>query len=60
MHQAVSFCQQNKYSEISLWTFEGLESARHLYEKFNFEIAEQRYGDQWGTGVNEQKYQLFL
>lgn len=55
---AMSFCQSRQYRRVYLWTFEGLGAARHLYEKFGFRLALQQRGTQWGTEVNEQRYEL--
>jgi hypothetical protein len=41
-----------------LWTFAGLDAARHLYEKFGFRLAQEQIGEQWGAKVNEQKFVL--
>ncbi len=60
MEKAVSFCQERQYHRIYLWTFEGLDTARYLYEKFGFYLAEEHEGAQWGTTVVEQKFLLEL
>ena len=60
LREALAFCRQRKYRRIFLWTFQGLESARHLYEKFGFQLAEQVEGEQWGKRVLEQRYVLDL
>ncbi len=60
MQRAVDFCQKRHYSRVYLWTFEGLDAARHLYEKFGFRLAEECEGAQWGTLVVEQKFVLEL
>ena len=57
---AVEFCRNKGYRTIYLWTFEGLDSARHLYETVGFELVEQYRGDQWGVEVNEQKFELHV
>lgn len=54
---AMAFCQSKHYRRISLWTFEGLGAARHLYEKFGFRLAFQQRGTQWGAEVNEQRFE---
>lgn len=54
MSEAVSFCDRKGYSRVHLWTFEGLSSARHLYESFGFKMIFQQKGMQWGTIVTEQ------
>lgn len=60
MHAAVDFCRRCGYSRIYLWTFTGLEAARHLYEQAGFALVEQRHGTQWGTEVIEQRFELAL
>jgi DNA-binding MarR family transcriptional regulator/GNAT superfamily N-acetyltransferase len=54
--KAVSFCDRKGFPEIELWTFAGLDAARHLYESFGFMVVEERRGTQWGTEVTEQRY----
>ncbi len=58
--KAITFCRARSYRQIYLWTFRGLQPARHLYEKFGFELVEQRPGMQWGKEVLEQKFILVL
>lgn len=60
MQAAIGLCRQRGYARAYLWTFRGLESARHLYEKFGFRLAEQIEGEQWGKRVLEQRYVLEL
>ena len=55
---ALEFCQDQGYQRIYLWTFEGLDSARHLYESLGFQLVEQYRGNQWGVEVNEQRFEL--
>jgi GNAT superfamily N-acetyltransferase len=55
---AVEFCRSQRYERIYLWTFEGLDAARHLYEKFGFRLVRQQVGTQWGSEVNEQCFEL--
>jgi GNAT superfamily N-acetyltransferase len=57
---AMRFCRNRNYKRIYLWTFEGLDPARHLYEKNGFTLTEQRRGTMWGTEVNEQRFELSL
>ncbi len=58
--KALHFCTLKGYKRIYLWTFEGLDSARHLYEKAGFKLVEQFSGTQWGPAVNEQRFELLL
>lgn len=58
MNQAIKFCEEKGYCDIYLWTFKGLDSAKHLYEEFGFQLSEERVGDQWGVTVVEQRYEI--
>ena len=60
MKQAMTFCSHVSYEKVYLWTFQGLESAKHLYQKFGFELVEKLNGLQWGTTVNEQRYEVVI
>ena len=60
LQEAVEFCQKTKFSKVYLWTFSGLDPARHLYEKFGFYLCEEYEGSQWGRTVTEQKFELIL
>jgi GNAT superfamily N-acetyltransferase len=57
---AVDFCRDRGYRGISLWTFAGLDAARHLYEQAGFRLAEEERGSRWGTEVTEQRFELRL
>jgi GNAT superfamily N-acetyltransferase len=56
--KALHFCQRKHYRRVYLWTFEGLDAARHLYEKAGFKLVEQFSGTQWGPAVEEQRFEL--
>lgn len=53
---ALDFCDRGGFSETHLWTFRGLDAARHLYESRGFILAEERAGRQWGEEVMEQRF----
>lgn len=57
MKAAMEFCENRGYERIYLWTFDGLNAARHLYEKHGFQLAEERRGVRWGAEVNEQCFE---
>jgi len=57
INRAMSFCRSKGYKKTYLWTFEGLDEARHLYEKAGFELVRQQRGAQWGATVNEQYFE---
>ncbi|MFH1102443.1 MAG: GNAT family N-acetyltransferase [Pseudomonadota bacterium] len=58
INRAIHFCKSKGYKKIYLWTFEGLNAARHLYEDVGFKLIKQQSGIQWGTEVNEQYFEL--
>ena len=60
LDHAIRFCRKQNYPRVYLWTFEGLDTARHLYEQNGFRLVLQQEGSQWGTKVNEQKFVLDL
>ncbi|MFO1050248.1 MAG: helix-turn-helix domain-containing GNAT family N-acetyltransferase [Geminicoccaceae bacterium] len=51
---ALRFGDGQGWPEIRLWTFRGLDAARHLYEAAGFVLAEERPGRRWGAEVMEQ------
>jgi GNAT superfamily N-acetyltransferase len=57
---ALDFCRVRKYKRVYLWTFEGLHAARHLYEKHGFRLTWQQRGNQWGSEVDEQRFECRL
>ena len=58
--RAVAFCGQRGYPRAYLWTFQGLDAARALYEREGFRLCEEHAVDQWGQTITEQKFQLDL
>jgi GNAT superfamily N-acetyltransferase len=57
MTEAVTFCDRRAYRRIFLWTFAGLDAARHLYEAFGFRLVSEAEGERWGDRVVEQRYE---
>ena len=57
---AIDFCRSAGHKRVCLWTFEGLNAARYLYEKHGFRLVEQQKGARWGREVNEQRLELDL
>jgi len=54
--QALAFVDAKKYAQTTLWTFDELAAASHLYLKAGFRLVHQARGQQWGKLVNEQMY----
>lgn len=53
---ALDFVDEEGFAEAHLWTFSGLDAARHLYESHGFELVEERPGTQWGKEILEQRF----
>lgn len=54
--EATNFVDSQQFEETHLWTFQGLDAARRLYESFGFLLKEQCIGRQWGEAVTEQLF----
>lgn len=48
-----------RFAQTYLWTFKGLDAARHLYESCGFELSAEAAGSQWGTSVVEQRFDRY-
>ena len=55
--EAIAFCDRRAYSKTFLWTFAGLDAARHLYEGFGFRLVTETEGERWGARVVEQRFE---
>ncbi|WP_460549927.1 bifunctional helix-turn-helix transcriptional regulator/GNAT family N-acetyltransferase [Comamonas piscis] len=56
MAQAMAFCDQRGFASTELWTFQGLDAARKLYESMGFALVHEAAGQQWGSMVVEQQF----
>ncbi len=52
----MDFVDEQAFAETHLWTFAGLNAARHLYETLGLHRIEERKGSQWGSEVLEQRF----
>jgi len=57
LEQAMAFVRACGYQNTYLWTFSGLDAARHLYESHHFRLVHESPGSQWGTLVAEQRFE---
>jgi len=62
VQEAISFCKRAGYKRVYLTTFSGLNTARHLYEKFGFRLHSEIDGAALtGTSsLTEQIFELIL
>ena len=58
MDEAISFCKENHYSRVFLWTESALTAAASLYASSDFQLTEENTHELWGTIVTEQRYEL--
>ncbi len=58
LEAAKAFARQAGHKELYLWTFDGLEAARRLYERAGFTMEEEQRVEKWGCEIREQKYVL--
>lgn len=56
MSEAMAFCQRRGVEFVYLTTFEGLDAARHLYEKWGFRLDEEKEEETWGLRLREQRF----
>ncbi|WP_238926858.1 bifunctional helix-turn-helix transcriptional regulator/GNAT family N-acetyltransferase [Achromobacter xylosoxidans] len=54
--RAMAFVDTLDIDETYLWTFKGLDAARHLYESSGFVLTQEAEGTQWGGVVVEQRF----
>jgi len=55
MEEALTFAASKRYYRVYLWTFEGLKSARKIYDRFGFEVIHQERVVEWGRELLQQK-----
>jgi ribosomal protein S18 acetylase RimI-like enzyme len=54
---AMTFCRENGYQTVYLFTFKGLDAARALYERQGFRLTLEESVNQWGEVIREQKFE---
>lgn len=60
IQKAIELTRICGHRRIYLWTFKGLDAARHLYEQAGFKLTVEHDVDQWGSTISEQKFELEL
>lgn len=60
LDRALAFCRQAGHRRVNLWTFAGLDAARHLYEAAGFRLIDEKDGDPWGLTVRFQVFEVEL
>ena len=57
LRRAIEFVDKERFTRTVLWTFNGLDAARHLYERCGFRLLEEYAGAQWGVNLMEQRFE---
>jgi GNAT superfamily N-acetyltransferase len=57
LNKAIEFVDQERFTRTVLWTFKGLDAARHLYERCGFRLVKEYAGAQWGVNLMEQRFE---
>ena len=61
MGTAIDFCKKQGYKYVFLWTVSVLGAARHLYQKYNFRLTEEKQNYEWtGSKLVEERWDLEL
>lgn len=53
---ALDFCDTAGFAETHLWTFAGLDAARHLYDASGFGLVDEETSTDWGPPVQKQHF----
>jgi GNAT superfamily N-acetyltransferase len=60
MGAAMDFCRERRVPRVYLWTFAGLDAARHLYDAFGFAVTAEHTDTDWGAPITHQRMELSL
>lgn len=61
MDTAINYCKQQGYKHVFLWTVSVLGAARHLYQKYQFRLTEEKQNYEWtGSKLVEERWDLEL
>lgn len=60
LDEALSFCLEQGYSKVILWTVAGLSASKSLYLRNGFQLVEESERELWGKVQLEQCYEKGL
>ena len=60
VEEALVFARQHGYGKVTLWTVEGLEAARRLYEQTGFQLVAEEPFQGFGRAMTGQIWELAL
>lgn len=56
MDTAMDYCRQRAFRRVFLWTFQGLDAARHLYSSRGFVAMEEVENNTWAQRLIEERW----
>jgi DNA-binding MarR family transcriptional regulator/GNAT superfamily N-acetyltransferase len=60
MDTAINYCRDRVFCRVFLWTFQGLDAARHLYSSRGFVPTEEVENNTWAQRLVEERWDLTL
>lgn len=60
MDNALTYCAEQGYTKIVLWTVKGLEASTSLYLRYGFRVTQEIEHELWGKMQLEQCYEKSL
>lgn len=60
MDKALSFCVEQEYQKVVLWTVKGLEASAAIYSKYGFTVTKEIEHELWGKMQLEQCFEKVL
>lgn len=60
MKTTIDFCKEKNYKHVLLWTVNILDTARHLYKSYGFNLTETQENEEWGCKLTEERWDLYL
>jgi len=60
MRTAIGFCKEKGYKHVYLLTVDILETARHLYRHYGFNLTHTEANASWGRKLYEERWDMFL
>ena len=60
MNVAMDYCREKDFKKIFLWTFQGLDAARHLYRSFGFTPTEEVENNTWRDKLVEERWDYIV
>jgi GNAT superfamily N-acetyltransferase len=60
VEESVTFCREQGYKKVFLWTVSSLQAAARVYTKAGFQLVKENTHEIWECLLTEQRYDLKL